>query len=327
MYQLLSGIFGKRQAWTMGMLFDRLKTLLLTGPAGMKTLLAAALVVAQILGVMFFDLGMKPSGQTLDMDKFTLAWSDEFNGAQIDPSVWDGHYVYGDKAEIRNGGYWHRSMAFIRDGSLVIQAKYLDEGAGGKGPGYYSYGIDTRGRYEQRYGYFEVRCIFPAAQGLWSAFWMLNDQTYNADGSGTDGTEVDVFESTFYKDDWWGTSNALVSGIVFDGYGPESKGATIGKYRIGGADPYKEFHTYGVEWSPQEYIFYIDGVETGRTSYGGVSQNPEWLILSIEVSGKDGIANGDNHGTGYIEKNTRWPAEFIVDYVRAYQYKDLPGSG
>lgn len=324
MFQSFAELFGKRQAWTIEMLFSRLKTLFLTGSAGMRTLLAAALIIGQILGVMVFDFGMKPSGQRLDMSRFTLAWSDEFDAGEINPAVWGGHYVYGDKAEIRNGGYWHRSMADVRDGSLVIKAEYLDEGIGGKGPGYYSYGMDTRGRYEQCYGYFEVRCIFPAAQGLWSAFWMLNDQTYNVNGVGTDGTEVDVFESTFYKDDWWGASNALVSGIVFDGYGPDNKSTTIGKYRIGG-DPYEEFHTYGVEWSPQEYIFYIDGVETGRTSYGGVSQNAEWLILSIEVSGRDGVANGDNHGTGYIEKNKQWPAEFIVDYVRAYQYNDLPG--
>ena len=132
MFQSFAELFGKRQAWTIEMLFSRLKTLFLTGSAGMRTLLAAALIIGQILGVMVFDFGMKPSGQRLDMSRFTLAWSDEFDAGEINPAVWGGHYVYGDKAEIRNGGYWHRSMADVRDGSLVIKAEYLDEGIGGK---------------------------------------------------------------------------------------------------------------------------------------------------------------------------------------------------
>jgi len=109
---------------------------------------------------------------------------------------------------------------------------------------------------------------------------------------------------------------------VFDGYDDASQGTTIGKYRVAG-DIYDEFHTYGVEWNENIYIFYVDGVETGRTSFGGVSRNPEWLILSVEVSGSGGVAGGDNHGTGVISKNKKWPANFVVDYVRAYQYKDL----
>jgi hypothetical protein len=321
MENLLKEIFGGRPAGTILMLWGRLKDIFMGGGLSMNKLFAALLILGQILGIMTLDIGLKPAGQKLDLDKFSLVWSDEFDGSEIDRNIWDGHYVYGDAAEIRCGGYWHRSLAHLRDGNLIIETKYLEEGIGGRGPGYYSYGMDTRGRYEQLYGYFEVRCIFPAAQGLWSAFWMINDNTFNVDGYGRDGTEVDVFESTFYKDNWWGGGNALVSGIVFDGYGPESKGTSIGKYRIKG-DPYKEFHTYGLEWNPDEYIFYIDGVETGRTSYGGVSQNPEWLILSIEVSGKDGVAHSDRHGTGFIEKNKNWPAEFVVDYVRAYQYKE-----
>ena len=59
--------------------------------------------------------------------------------------------------------------------------------------------------------------------------------------------------------------------------------------------------------------FYINGVETFRTSFGGVSQNEEYLILSVEMKGENGVpeyrdASGEE-------------AEFIVDYVKAYQYK------
>ena len=73
--------------------------------------------------------------------------------------------------------------------------------------------------------------------------------------------------------------------------------------------------------------FYINGKETCRTNAGGVSQNPEYLLLSCEFAGENGVQNSDRHGTGKISLTPaeNWPAEFKVDYVRCYQYKDLLG--
>ena len=31
------------------------------------------------------------------------------------------------------------------------------------------------------------------------------------------------------------------------------------------------YHKFGMMWTPEEYIFYIDDIETWRTSAGGVS--------------------------------------------------------
>ena len=154
---------------------------------------------------------------------------------------------------------------------------------------------------------------------MWSAFWMMNSGVSNVDGSGQDGTEVDVFESMYYKDKWWGAGDAIVTGIHYDGYGEDHKGDTIGKWFAN--NPYEEYNTYGVEWNENEYIFYINGVETGRLSTGGVSQNPEYLILSCEVAGANGIADADRNGVGKMSMDTDETAEFIVDYVRVYKYK------
>ena len=43
---------------------------------------------------------------------------------------------------------------------------------------------------------------------------------------------------------------------------------------------YDRYHVFSVEWTPEEYIFRIDGQETFRTSEG-VSQQPEYPILSL----------------------------------------------
>ena len=89
-------------------------------------------------------------------------------------------------------------------------------------------------------------------------------------------------------------------------------------------NPYEEYNTYGLEWNKDAYIFYINGVETGRLSTGGVSDNPEYLILSTEIAGENGVANADRHGVGEINLPKDGTAvHFLVDYVRVYQYKDL----
>lgn len=301
---------------------------------GVRFLIAIVTLISPAM-LKTLDLGKIPDGQMLDMSKFTdePVWEDNFDGTEIDTTKWG--YPWWETE--RKGGYWHEDMATVRDGNLIISAQYLDKPLENRyyeawkdeinfkeyKPGWYTACLRTADKYEQCYGYFEVRCKLPAATGMWSAFWMMNDKVVNVDGTGKDGTEVDIFESMYYKDYWWG-NDAVISGIVYDGYGEHKKGDSIGKVYVTG-DPYNEFNTYGLEWSPTEYIFYINGVETGRLSTGGVSQNPEYLILSCEFAGKNGVQWSDRHGTGEIDKTPEenWPAEFVVDYVKCYKYKDL----
>ena len=277
------------------------------------------------------DLGKIPQGKTINVeDDFVLVWSDEFNGTELDRSKWGYSWWITE----RKGGYWHEDMVSVKDGNLVIRAEYLEEPLPNYyensgvdmpeyKPGWYTGKVTTRDKYEQTYGYFEVRCILPAATGMWSAFWMMNEGVYNVNNSGEDGTEVDVFESFYYKDNWWG-NDAISTGIHYDGYGEGHHGEAVGKMFVAN-NPYEEYNTYGVEWNENEYIFYINGVETGRTSTGGVSKNPEYLLLSCEFAGENGVQSSDRHGTGEIRKTPEenWPAEFKVDYVRCYQYKNL----
>ena len=43
------------------------------------------------------------------------------------------------------------------------------------------------------------------------------------------------------------------------------------------------WHTFGLWWKPDEYVFYVDGKETWRTKAGGVCQVPEYILLSDEI--------------------------------------------
>ena len=269
-----------------------------------------------ILSICFLlDIPCYPMGQKVDMDNFSLTFSDEFD-AELDRSVWSGHYQYGNTTVSRKGSYWNQYLATTNNGNLVIPVVYLEDGMGGEGAGWYSAGVDTDSDspngFSQKFGYFECRCILPKGSDIWSAFWLMNSGVFNEDGNGRDGTEIDIFESDKYGDLF---PNSVTSNLHFDSYNEAHQKLGAKQFLLKN-NPYEEYNTYGLEWNENEYIFYINGVETFRTDFGGVSQNEEYLILSVEMKGEDGIPS-------QRENAPAEGAEFIVDYVRVYQYNDL----
>lgn len=246
----------------------------------------------------------------VDMSKFKLVFHDEFKEKTLNTKFWS-HYREG----ARKGGYWDNNQSFVRKGNLVIRTEYKENGK--FGPGYYCDRIDTKNKFTQKYGYFECRCILPAAQGMWSAFWLTNENV-SVDGTpGTKGTEIDIFESPLYYRK--NNNNLVTSNLHYCGYGLQTKYKNVAISQA--VNPYTQYNTYGLEWNENEYIFYINGVETGRSKFGGVSKCPEFLILSCEVDGVDGEPFYGWSGVITKNKNNELPAEFMIDYVRVYQYK------
>lgn len=268
-------------------------------------------ILGSITGI---DFGKK---KKINLDDFTLVWSDEFDGDTINDENWKGVYGATEKAVMRKGGYIHKDLAEVKDGNLHIYTKYLEEGTGGGPAGYYTYMMYTRDFHEQKYGYFEVRCILPKGAGQWSAFWMNSRNMENVDGSAADGAEIDIFESPYYHKKLF--HNYISSNVHYDGYGADIVSGKMGIFEV--PNPYDEYNTYGLEWNEDEYIFYVNGKETARTSFG-VSQSPEYLILSVEVGGSNGVPDPDSWA-GDIAENDCLPSDFVVDYVRAYQYNEL----
>lgn len=73
-----------------------------------------------------------------------------------------------------------------------------------------------------------------------------------------------------------------------------------------------EFHYFGLEWTSDAYIYYIDGEETFRITEP-VSQTEAFILLSTEcnfyrMSGKP---------SPELE-TAKLPDAFIVDFVRVY---------
>ena len=253
----------------------------------------------------------------VDMSQLELTWADEFEGNTIDTTKWTGCHHKAGESLIRKGGWWNMDMASVQDGALHISTKYFPDGYQNNGKaGWYSTALYTKGLFEQKEGYFEIRCILPEGNGMWSAFWLNCDGMNNVGNGGTDGAEIDIFESAYYDST---LKNRVSSNIHYDGYFEDIKSENVTAPLIIANDPYKEYNTYGLEWNENEYIFYINGIETGRTSFGGTSQVAEYVILSVEVGGEMGTAKDNWAGTALSPDFI--PTDFIVDYVRVYQYK------
>ena len=112
--------------------------MLLSLPGLMKTMnvakvIAALVIIGQLFGALIFDLPVTPHGPQLDMSKFTLVWSDEFEEGTFNKTYWSGHYCWGDDGTWpRDTAFWNRRQVSFRDGNLIIRAEYLENGP--KGP-------------------------------------------------------------------------------------------------------------------------------------------------------------------------------------------------
>ena len=253
-----------------------------------------------ILGAMEALLPVAPRGDQLDLDGYTLAFEDEFDGDALDETAW-----YYRASGLRRCGCNAPSQVRVEDGKLILKAEYRTEGEYGEG--WYSGMIGTRQKYTN--GYFEITCRCSSGKGFWSAFWMQSDHSYEPELSqgGVGGAEIDIFEAQEASRLPGLLANSVTSTVYCNGtdvLDDRIDRKRVGKFFV--KDLYTEFHTFGCLWTESEYVFYIDGVESGRTSFGkGVSTASEEVIVSLEIPEE-------------IKLSTDFTTEFVVDSVRIW---------
>ena len=272
-----------------------------SGKVSLKKAVSYVLVIAELLGVVFFNTALTPRGQKLDLTGYTQVFCEEFDGDSLNTDLW-----FSRAEGPRRGGYNSDSQIKVGDGKLTITGEYLEDGA--YGPGWYGAIIALHKKYKQ--GYFEIKCICNDSPDFWSAFWIQADNPYDhyVSKGGVGGAELDIFESGNYDEKLPSYHNSVTQTIHCNGFDDDVE--NIDSYRMGsfkGKDIYHTYNTYGLEWTEDEYIFYVNGVETVRTSFGnGVSQEEEWVIVSLELP--EDIR---------LSKDVK--TEFIVDYVKIWQ--------
>ena len=215
-------------------------------------------------------------------------WGDEFTGKKVDGTKWE---KVGDGP--RRRAFWMRECAFLDGkGNLIVESKK-------KGERYLCGGLRSKGRFMHAFGYYEIRCKVPDQVGTWAAFWLYAPCVGKVGNGGRDGAEIDIFEAV------WRDRDEINVAIHWDGYGKAHR-SHGGAVKAPGVNT--GFHTFGLDWTPEEYVFYYDDKEIKRTSAGGVCQVPLYVKVTTEI-GK---------WAGDIRQATL-PDSFVVDYVRVYE--------
>ena len=245
----------------------------------------------------------KSVGQEEAEKTYELIWQDEFEvDGKPDTTRWDFEY-----GRIRNqeAQYYTDSLknARVENGHLIVEAhkEQMEDAA------YTSASITTMDIAEWKYGKFEVSAKLPKGRGLWPAIWMLSENWKEV--GWPECGEIDIMEHVGYeKDTIYGTVHTKAYNHVI---GTEKGGSVFIK------DPYSEFHTYSVVWTPEQIDFLLDGMmyqqfkNEHKTSAEWPFDQNFHLKLNIAVGGIWGGLQG-------IEDSI-FPQQMVVDYVRVYQ--------
>lgn len=239
------------------------------------------------------------------LQMLVLTWADEFDGTAVDMDHWTfetGATGWGNQ-ELQN--YTDGDNVDVVDGKLVITARKVDDNMQ---PGSYtSARLATKVKREFTYGRMEIRAKLPSGRGIWPAIWMLGSNFSSA--GWPECGEMDIMEYVGYEPN---TVHATVHTPA--GYGATGSGSSMTL-----ATCEEEFHNYGVIWSEEKLVFYVDDPENVIHTYApGVKTAENWpfdqpgfFILNVAVGGTWGGAQGID--------NSIFPTSMEIDYVRVYQ--------
>lgn len=154
--------------------------------------------------------------------------------------------------------------------------------------------ITTEPTFTQTYGVFEMRAKLPKGRGIWPAFWLLP-----ADKSWP--PEIDVMEFLGHEPTvYYTTLHSSVGGVQTKSDIPA----------ISIPDASAGFHTYTVEWTPTEIIFYFDDKEVARRPTPADMNKPFYILANLAIGGS---------WAGSPTATTIFPAIYEIDYIRAYK--------
>ncbi len=246
-------------------------------------------------------------------NRWNLDFDDGFS-AGVDPTVWSTRQTEHSPTSSRTCAKADPSMVVSADGVATLSAardaayepgtcswENPSTGASGTSDYFLNAHIGTEGAYSFRYGVAAARVKFQQPQGMHGAFWLQDSN----EPEGTIGAEIDTVEF-FGK----GFNNGGIASFIYPSEGEEVGGTQPDADRAlqGPRDSWwSRYHVFSVEWTPEEYVFRIDGVETLRTDQG-VADRKVFVILSLLTSDWE-LKRMPEAGTGSMD----------VDWVRVWQ--------
>jgi beta-glucanase (GH16 family) len=233
--------------------------------------------------------------------RWRMVWHDEFEGDALDETKWSYRFlgpresamISKDCISLDGHGLLH---VWVKEKDGVLQNGM----------------IGTQRKFEATFGIMAARIKFPREQGQHGSFWMQpGKREKGAEDAARGGAEIDVVE-------WFGANrkdSATASNVYWGGENGKKNRAGHMVDLKGILKPDEltsdRFHVFSVEWSPQGYVFRIDGHETMRVN-DGISHQPQYLILSLLTADWE-AARLDR---------SKLPDSMDVDWVRVWQKVD-----
>jgi beta-glucanase (GH16 family) len=232
---------------------------------------------------------------------YTLSWSDEFNGKELDKSSWNyetGANGWGNN-ELEN--YTNSTT-----NSFITSSEYLVIEARKEGSAYTSARIQTMGKREFTHGRVDIRARLPKGQGVWPALWMLGSNIGTTPWPACG--EIDIMELLGHQPN-------KIYGTMHWGNAGEGSTHIGGDYTLPSEDFSQKFHVFSIVWDSTKIEWLVDDQKYFTGTKDQVNGNypfdkPFFFIFNVAVGG---------NWPGNPDANTAFPQRMIVDYIRVFQ--------
>lgn len=261
-------------------------------------------------------LGFVMAGSAVVRGGWQVVWSDEFDGTNVDKTRWAFDIGNGAGGWGNNELEYYTSRptnVFVTNGLLHIVARKESY----NGFRFTSAKLHTYGLFSKLYGRFEFRAKLPQGKGYWPALWLMpRDSVY---GGWAASGEVDLMENM-------GRVPTQVMGTLhFGGPYPNQLQTSGTPYTFPGGDCVTNFHLYAMEWTTNQFKWYVDNTlyetQGGWSSTGGPYpapfNQPFYIIMNLAIGGN---FDGNPDGT------TVFPGDMQIDYVRVYDWVASPAA-
>ena len=158
--------------------------------------------------------------------------------------------------------------------------------------------LTSQSSFSQKYGYFEIRSKIPVGSAVWPAFWLLaNDGGWPP--------EIDVMEGrgerpgdVVMTTHWRIPATGKVASCGFDFSVPDAS---------------THFHDYGVLWSPDRLVYFIDRKPVSDIKVPVGFDDPMYMIVNLAMGSKY------FGGVGAVDAESPVTVAFEIDRISVYQ--------
>ena len=260
----------------------------------------------------------KKSNKSIPVENYSLNWSDEFDGVEIDTSKW------AFRTDSKHRSVQLKENVTLANGILKLNLHELSTALKGK----FATGAGIISKKQFRYGYYEVKARLgdkidddkdgKVDEGWHHSFWAMaasidSKGEVNTTYPPSRRTEIDCFENaSTHKHEVENSIHKFTQHIII--WKPDGK--EFGRVPKTPDDitalpnfNANDWHTYGFEWTEKAVTFYVDGKVTHIAPYPKTEFEHDTINIWITAMAAEWTGNDQENSS----------AEY--DYVRYYSKK------